>query len=130
MNKRFAATLVSGVFVVIFSGAAVVATPAVGSAQARYPGAVVARSEQFDVAHLGRGWLTWHATYDTNASVEAVALWYANLLPAAETRAVGQCQTLHQSQALWHLLRSVTVQLCAERRGTAILVNEDFYLAP
>ncbi len=130
MNKRFTATLASGVFVLIFSGAALVAVPAVGSAQVRYPGALVARSQQFDAAHLAHGWLTWHATYETNATVEAVALWYANELPAAETHAAGQCQTLRQSQALWHMLRTVTVQLCAERTGTAILVNEDVYLAP
>ena len=130
MKSRLAATLASGVFVLMFSGAALVAAPAVGSAEVRYPGALVARSQQIDVAHLAHGWLTWHATYETNATVEAVALWYANKLPGAETRAVGQCQTLHQSQALWHMQRSVTVQLCAERTGTAILVNEDVYLAP
>jgi len=130
MTKRFAATLTSGVFVLIFSGAALVAAPAAASAQIRYPGALIARSAQFDASHLAHGWLTWHATYETNATVEAVALWYANQLPGAETRAAGQCQTLHQSQALWHVLRSVTVQLCADRAGTAILVNEDAYLAP
>ena len=130
MNKRFAATLASSVFVVIFSGTALLVEPVVNSAQSRYPGATIARSEQLDGEHLARGWLTWHATYETNANVEAVALWYANLLPGAETREVGQCQTLHESQALWHMLRAVTVQLCAERTGTTILVNEDLYLAP
>ena len=130
MNKGIAATLASGVFVAIISGTALLVEPTVNSVESRYPGAEIVSNEQFDASRLAHGWLTWHATFETTATLDAVALWYADLLPAAETHAVGQCQTLRQSQALWHILRAVTVQLCPYRPGTAILVNEDVYLAP
>ena len=129
MNRRFTGTLALGVIVALFSGTTLAIGPTADLVQFRYPGVQIMRSEQVDTSHLSRGWLTWHATYQTAAAVDVVALWYAQRLPGSDTQVVGQCQTLHQSQSLWLMLRSVTVQLCARRPGTAILVHEDVYVA-
>jgi hypothetical protein len=104
--------------------------PALNSALGQYPSAQIARERHFDTSHLASGWLSWHGTYETIATPEVVAVWYANRLPGAEAHTAGQCQVLRQLQSFWHAQRAMTVQLCARRSGTAILVNEDVYLAP
>ena len=130
MKQRFAATLASSVLVAVCAGTGALVQPGVNSALDRYPGAQIVREQRLDASQLAHGWLSWHATYETTTTLDTVAVWYAQLLPSAETHTVGQCQVLRQSQAVWHVLRAISVQLCAQRLGTAILVNEDVYLGP
>ena len=96
----------------------------------RYPGAMRIRAVRYDLYDLEHGWLSRSTTYETPAGTETVAAWYADLLSGSDTHSNGDCFMFHQSRTLWHVVRTVTVQMCRLPPGTLILVNENIYPGP
>src|SRR5260221_2204651 len=130
MKKRWIVALSIGLVAAVGVGVALAAEPILDGVLSRYPGAVRVAGETVDTSYLEHGWLTRQGAYQSPDDLANVTRWYAAYLPLAEMHETGTCVALRQSQSFIHMLRNVSVLLCALPPGTRIVVMEDLFLAP
>jgi len=127
MNKRTFTGLVAGGLAAVSLGVGLVANPYLDAATGRYPGSVPVVVQKVEFASEDGSAISRQETYQTTDRQATVRTWYAQrfqVSPAADNYTSGDCVWLSRARQLARLRYATSVLLCAQPRGTRIVVHE------
>ena len=133
MKKQTFTGLVAGGLAAVTLGAGLLANPYLEAATGRYPGSVPAAVEKVEFFSDDGSAISRQGTYQTTDRQATVRTWYAQrfqISPAADNYTSGDCLWLSRARHLARLRYATSVLLCAQPRGTRIVVNESIDLMP
>ena len=127
MKKKTFVGLAAGGLAAMTLGVGLLANPYLEAAQGRYPGSVAVAAEKVEFFSKDGSAVSRQGEYQTEDRQSAVRAWYAQrfeISPAADNYTAGDCVWLSRTRQLARLRYGTSVLLCAQPRGTRIVVNE------
>ena len=127
MKKKTLIGLAAGGLAAVTLGAGLLAKPYLAAAMGRYPGAVPVAVEKVEFSAEDGSMISRQGEFQTTDRQATVRTWYAQrfqISPAATNYTNGDCVWLSRARQLARLRYATSVLLCAQPRGTRIVVNE------
>ena len=127
MKRKTFAGLVAGGLAAVTLGAGLLADPFLEAAMGRYPGAAPVAVEKVEFFAGDGSAISRQGEFQSTDRQATVRTWYAQrfqLSPAADNYTSGDCVWLSRARQLARLRYATSVLLCAQPRGTRIVVNE------